>query len=121
MESTAAPPEDRNAAVLRRTLSAVSWLYGLWTALIALAARARPAEALVDWQLLLLHAGLFGLAGALQWKPRRAAPACTMLAAAGSIFFVVHDLRRDSVAAALVDGAYVVVAALLLYKSRRSA
>jgi hypothetical protein len=114
-------PEDRNAAVLRRTLSAVSWLYGLWSALIALTVRAHPSEALVDWRLILLHASLLGLAGAMQWRPRRAALSCTILAAVGSIFFVIHDLERGGVGAAIVDGAYVPMAAALLYKTRRSA
>lgn len=120
MEATELPG-DRNAAVLRRTLSAVSWLYALWSALIALTVRAHPSEAVVDWRLVLLHAGLLGLAGALQWKPRSAALSCTIAAGLGSIFFVIQDLQRGSVSAALVDGAYVPLAAALLYKSRRTA
>ena len=113
--------EERNRAVLRRTLSGISWLYALWSALLGAAAWLRRSEALVDPRLVLLHAGMLALAAVMLWKPRREAVFCTLLAAAGSIFFVIEDLRRENVQAALVDGAYAVLAAALLYKSRRSA
>ena len=112
-----APEDPYNASILRRTLAALSWLYALWTALLGAAAWGRVT--VVDSRLLLLHAALFALAALLLWKPRRGAVVATLAAAAGSIFFVVLDLRRDSVEAALVDGGYALVAALLLYKSRR--
>jgi hypothetical protein len=109
--------EESNAAILRRTLAAISGLYAFWTATLGIAAWG--AVTTINPRLLLLHAGLLGLAGVLLWKPRKGAVIATLAAAAGSIFFVVFDLRRDSVEAALVDGGYPLVAALLLYKSRR--
>ena len=112
--------DERNAAILRRTLSAISWLYALWSGLLggmAMALR-QAAEPALDPRFILLHAALLGLAGALQWRRRRGAILCTALAAAGSISFVLLDLRRGSAQAALIDGSYVVLAAALLYISR---
>jgi len=118
-----APDDERNAAVLRRTLCAVSWLYALWSGLVgamAMAMRGSPEPA-VDPRFILLHAALLGLAGTMQWRPLRGSIPCTLLAAAGSIWFVILDLRRGNIPAALADGSYVLVAAALLYKSRRQA
>jgi hypothetical protein len=120
MEPTVDPAE-RNKTILRRTLAAVSWIYALWSFLLGAAGWLRRSEAIVDPRLILLHAALFSAAAVMLWRPRRGAVECTMLAAAGSIFFVVEDLRRGSVEAALVDGAYIVLAAALLYKTRRDA
>jgi hypothetical protein len=111
--------EDRNAIILRRTLGAISWLYALWTGLIATAAWGRKTSGAHDAQLLAAHAGLLALAAVLLWKPRRGAALAVLAAAAGSIYFVVLDVRRHSVSSALVDGTFVVLAAVLLYKSRR--
>lgn len=114
------PDEDRNAAVLRRTLSATSWLYALWSGLLGLTAlglrgAATPA---FDPRFLLLHAAVLGLAGTMQWRPRRGHLLWTAVAAAGSIAFVIFDLRRGNLQAAVVDGGYILVAAALLYISR---
>jgi hypothetical protein len=119
MERASISPEERNAIILRRTLSAASWLYALWTGLIATAAWGRTTAGPHDAQLLALHAALLALAGVLLWKPRRGALVAVLAAAAGSITFVVLDLERRSGSSALVDGAYVVLAAVLLYNSRR--
>jgi hypothetical protein len=118
MERGSISHEERNAGILRRTLSAASWLYALWTALIAAAAWGRTTAGPHDAQVLAAHAALLALAGVLLWKPRRGATLAVLAAAAGSIYFVVLDLRREGVAPALLDGAYVVLAAALLYKSR---
>ena len=112
-----APEDDDNASILRRTLAAISWLYAVWTSLFGVAAWGQATN--FDPRLLLLHAALFALAALLLWKPRRGAVAATLAAAAGSIFFVVLDLRHHSIGAALVDGGYVLLAPLLLHKSRR--
>ena len=114
------PDEDRNAAILRRTLSAISWLYALWTGMLGLVAitHAGSATPAFDPRFLLLHAAVLGLAGTMQWRPRRGHLLWTALAAAGSIAFVILDLRRGNVQAAAVDGGYLLVAALLLYISR---
>jgi hypothetical protein len=112
-----APEDPDNAAILRRTLAAISWLYAVWTALFGVAAWGHGTT--VDPRLLFLHAALLSLAALLLWKPRRGAVVATLAAAAGSIFFVVLDLRLHNVEAALADGGYALVAPALLYKSRR--
>src|SRR5438477_404427 len=119
MERVSISHKERNAIILRRTLVAVNWLYALWTGLIATAAWGRTTAGTHDAKLLAAHAALLALAGVLLWKPRCGATVAVLAAAAGSIYFVVLDLRRQGVASALVDGAYVVLAALLLYNSRR--
>jgi hypothetical protein len=120
--SLPAPPthEERNATILRRTLSAISWIYAFWTGLFASMALAvrQPSQGLYDVRLILLHAALLGLAGTMQWRPRRGAIGATLLAAAGSLFFVALDLKRGHAETALIDGAYIPLAALLLFKSR---
>jgi len=114
--------EERNAFILRRTLAAVSWLYAAWSGLLGILAwNLRRGSDLYDPRLIVLHAVVLGLAGTMLWKPRRGALLAVLAAAAGSIFFVVLDLRLPNVPAALVDGAYVPIAAVLLYKSRRQA
>jgi hypothetical protein len=109
--------EERNAIILRRTLGAASWLYALFNGALGLLA----------WNAGLLakgavaHAALLGLAGTMLWKPRRGAVFATLLAAAGSVFFAAQAIRLHNLEAALVDGAYVLLAAVLLYKSRHPA
>jgi hypothetical protein len=117
-----APPthQERNAFILRRTLSAISWIYAFWSGLFgALAVSVRqPSGGTYDARLILLHAALLGWAGALLWRPRRGAVAVTLMAAAGSAYFVVLDLLRGPVETAFIDGAYIPIAAVLLFKSR---
>src|SRR5262245_26043063 len=115
------PDDQRNKAILRRTLSAISWIYAVWSGLVGTMAVALRggSEPVVDPRFIFLHAALLGLAGTMQWRPLRGALLCTAVAAAGSIAFVILDLRRGNVQAALVDGSYVIVAAALLYNSRR--
>jgi len=120
--SLPAPPthEVRNAAILRRTLSAISWIYAFWSGLFAAMALAvrQPPQGLYDMRLILVHSALLVLAGTLQWRPRRGALVATVLASAGSLFFVVLDLQRGHAETAFLDGAYVPLAAVLLFKSR---
>lgn len=117
------PDEERNAAILRRTLSAISWLYALWSGLVGVMALSirGSSEVAVDPRFILLHAAVLGLAGTMQWRPMKGALPWTAVAAAGSIGFVILDLRRGNVPAALADGGYVVVAIVLLHISRRQA
>ncbi len=116
------PPthEERNAVILRRTLSAASWIYAFWTGLFAAMALAvrQPTQGPYDVRLLLLHAAILGLAGTLQWRPRRGALAATLAAAAGSLYFVFLDLQRGHWETSFIDGAYVPLAAVLWFKSR---
>jgi hypothetical protein len=119
MERASISHEERNAIILRRTLGAISWLYALWTGLFAAAAWGRTTAGPHDAKILAAHAVLLALAGLLLWKPRRGAILAALAASAGSLYFVVLDLRRHSGPSALVDGAYVVLAVLLLYNSRR--
>ena len=111
----------RNALILQRTLSAISWIYAFWSGLfaaLALSMGQSSSAGLYDARLILLHAAILAAAGIWQWRPRRGALAVTLLAAAGSVFFVVLDLRRGHVETAFIDGAYVPLAALLWFKSR---
>jgi len=55
------------------------------------------------------------------WKPRRGAVPAALLAAAGSIFFVILDFRRQNPQAALIDAVYPLAALILLVKSRHRA
>ena len=112
--------EDRNAVILRRTLSAISWIYGLWTGLFAGLALSLPqrTRGLYDVRLLLFHAAILGAAGVWLWKPRRGAWIVTLLAAAGALFFAGVDLHRGQPETAFFDGAYAPLAAVLLFKSR---
>jgi hypothetical protein len=118
MERASISHAERNALTLRRTLSAASWLYALWAGLVGAAAWGRTTAGPHDAQFLLVHAVLLALAGMMLWKPRRGALLAVLAAAAGSIFFVVLDLGRQSLPSALVDGAYVLLAAVLLFYSR---
>lgn len=127
LEGVSRPPlpthEERNAFILRRTLSAVSWIYAFWSGLFALLAMSAnlPTQGPDDLKLILGHSALLVLAGVLTWKPRRGALAAVLLACAGSLYFVAVDLQRGRVETALLDGAYVPLALLLLFKSRRPA
>jgi|SRR6185295_12412142 hypothetical protein len=117
------PDEDRNSAILRRTLSAASGIYALWSGLVGLMAMSLrgSSDVAIDPRFILLHAAVLGLAGTMQWRPMKGALLWTAIASAGSIGFVILDLRRGNVPAALVDGGYVVIAAAFLYISRRRA
>ena len=117
-----APPthQERNAFILRRTLSAISWIYAFWSGLFAGLALSvqRPSGDPYDARLILLHAAVLAWAGSFLWRPRRGALAITLLAAAGSGYFVVLDLLRGHIETAFIDGAYLPLAAVLLFKSR---
>ena len=114
--------EERNAFILRRTLSAISWIYAFWSALFALMALAAnlPTQGLYDPRFILGHAALLAMAGAWTWKPRRGYSVGICLAAAGSLFFVGLDVHRGQYETALLDGIYVPLSLVLLFKSRAS-
>jgi hypothetical protein len=109
--------EARNAIILRRTLSAVSWLYALFNGGMGLLLWPVGPVA----RLMVAHGALQALAGTMLWKPRRGAVPAALLAAAGSIFFVILDFRRQNPQAALIDAVYPLAALILLVKSRHRA
>lgn len=103
--------EERNRLILRRTLSAISWLVALWSTGLGLAILKLPrTDALYDPRLMMVHGGLLAGAGWLLWKPRAGAWIATAVAAAGSAYFVVLDLRHSHWQSALVDGLYIPLA-----------
>jgi hypothetical protein len=112
---------DRNVFILRRTLSAIGWLYALLNGLIGYLAWGKTTRGALDAQLLLGHALLLAAAGALLWRPRKGAVVAMLAAAASSIFFVVLDVRRHGMESALLDGLYPALVAVLLIKSRARA
>jgi hypothetical protein len=109
--------EERNAAILRRTLCAISGLYAIFNG--GLGGLTWAQGWVPRWMAGL--GALLALSAVLLWKPRRGAVLVTWIAAAGEIAFVVFDLRRHSPQAATVDGVYVLVAVMLLLKSRPAA
>jgi hypothetical protein len=115
--------EERSALILRRTLSAICWIYAFWSGLFALLSwgRERETQGAYNAQSILMHAGLLALAGALAWKPRPGALSALLVACAGSLFFVVLDLQRRQFETSLMDGLFIPLALFLHFKSRRRA
>lgn len=112
--------EERGALVLRRTLSAICWIYAFWSGLFALLSwgRERETRGAYNSQSILIHAGLLALAGFLVWKPRPGALSALLVSCAGSLFFVVLDLQRRQFETALMDGIFIPLALVLYFKSR---
>lgn len=115
--------EDRDTRILRRTLSALCWIYAFWSGLFALLSwgREQETQGAYNAQSILIHAALLALAGALTWKPRRGALSAVLVACAGSLFFVALDIQRRQWETALLDGVFIPLALLLFFKSRRPA
>jgi len=113
MEAAPDPPpaENRNRFILRRTLSAISWIHALWSsALGALFSEIAAVEPLYPPRLIVAHAALLSAAGWALWKPHWGAWILVFLAVAGSAFFVVQDLRFSCWESAIVDGMYLLFA-----------
>lgn len=111
--------DERNRFILRRTLSAVAWICAFWTAALfaPLTAFGPPdLRSLAVW--MLAHGALLGAAGVGLWKPRRWGWAATFAAAAASLGFVILDLRRGNVQAAVVDGLFPLYAAVIFVRTR---
>ncbi len=113
------PLDERNRFILRRTLSAVAWIYVAWCLLLGAPLVLFPSDdvRLRAW-LLLGHAALFAVAGQGLWKPRRWGWAATLLAALGGAGFVVLDLLRGHPDAAAVDGLFPACAAGIYWRAR---
>ena len=109
--------EERNRAILRRTLAAISHLYALFSFIFGaslLAVSAKPVLGLFS----LAQGALYGAAGVALWKPRKGALVIALLAALGSIALAVLDFtagRRQSI---VFDGMYALVALILIPASR---
>ncbi len=101
-------PDERNRLILRRTLSAISWLCGSLNALLGMTAWS-VRQPLGPW--VTGHAVLLGLAGFGLWRPRRWGWTAALLGSAVSVVFVVLD--RDWQAAAF-DAIYPVVTLVTL-------
>ncbi len=115
MEDASIRDQERNALILRRTLSAISWLYALFNGALGALGSETPVG-----RLMLAHAVLLSTAALMIWKPRRGALLFVIAAGAASLGFVLFDLRvKNNVEAAIVDAIYPIVAAALLIKSRR--
>jgi hypothetical protein len=112
--------EERNALILRRTLSGICWIYAFWSGLFALLSwgRERETHGAYNAQTILIHAALLAVAGILTWKPRPGAMAAVLVGCAGSLFFVVLDLQRGQPETAIMDGIFIPLALLLLFKTR---
>jgi hypothetical protein len=104
---------------LRRTLSLVSWLFAVYTLLLALAAsavqEARLPAAFLFAQVTLLSGAGYGL-----WRPRSGAWGFVLASALGSLGFVAFDLHLGNPQAAAVDAAYPAVALALRLLPKRS-
>ena len=109
--------EERNAAIVRRTLSTVCWLFALFN----LALGALGWSAGLHAKLMLGHGAVLGLAGTMLHRPRRGAIGAVIAACATSILIAALDLQARNSQAACIDASFVPIAALLLYKSRRHA
>lgn len=116
--------EERNRFILRRTLSAISWLYALWSlalAYMALTLQPRGGGILssrtAGWAWL-VHAALLGLAGWGLWRPRRAAWGWTLAASLGSLALVTLDAIGGRWRSVPIDLMYPLVAAAITLRVR---
>lgn len=101
-------PDGRNRLILRRTLSAVSWVCAALNAMLGLTGWSF-GQPMGPW--VTAHAAVLGLAGFGLWRPRGWGWPAALLAAAASTGFVLRD--RDW-QAAVFDGLYPVFALLVL-------
>ena len=117
--------EERNRAILRRTLSAISHLYALFSGLLMglsllTAAPTRPGihgSRVIGW-MSLAHAVLYLAAGGMLWKPRRGAWLATLAAALGSLALAVLDLAGGRLGSIAPDGLYALVALAVFLQAR---
>lgn len=113
------PDDDRNRLILRRTLSAVSWIWAAWSGLLGAPIVAIPESdvRLRGW-LLLGHAALLAVAGAGLWKPRRWGWPATGLAALAGVGFAIAAFRSGHAEAGAVDALFPLCAAGIWLQTR---
>jgi hypothetical protein len=106
--------EERNRLILRRTLSAISGIWSLWS--LALGASFwHLGKSYGLW--MMGHAAVLALAGFGLWKPRRWGWAAAFLAAAGGAGFAAFDAPRSFQSAAL-DAVYPLLCLVLFPLAR---
>jgi hypothetical protein len=116
--------EERNRLILRRSLSAVSHLYGLFSALVgwslwmtsARGAGLHGSRFLGTYSL--AQAALFVAAGWMLWLPRRGAWLLVFAAAVGAGVLALLDVLGGRMQSLPVDGLYALVALALGLQSR---
>lgn len=104
--------DARNRLILRRTLSAIAWIWALWSALLGSPIVLFPDRdvRLRGW-LLLGHAVLLAASGVGLWKPRRWGWPATGLAALVSTAFAIAAFRAGHSEAGAVDALFPLCAA----------
>lgn len=120
------PPthEERNASILRRTLSAVSHLYGVFSLLIGWSFLVLPATgggihgSRSIGRMSLVHAALFVAAGWTLWRPRKGAWLFVLAAGAGSLALAGLDFAGGRMQSIATDAMYALVAAAVFLQIR---
>jgi hypothetical protein len=109
--------EERNAAILRKTLSAISHLYGTFSLFVGWSLLALPPNqepgihgSRTIGGLSLGHAALYYGAGWSLWRPRRGAWLVTLVASLGSLALAGLDLAGGRMRSVATDGMYALVA-----------
>jgi len=117
-------PGERNRAILRRTLSAISVLYGAWSLLVGWSFLALPpkGEGLHGSRFLgilsLIQAAIYLGAGGTLWKPRRPAWILTLVASLVALALAALDLAGGRIQTAPTDGIYALVALAIYLQVR---
>ncbi len=120
------PPshEERNRLTLRRSLSAVSHLYGFFSALVgwSLWMTASRGAGLHGSRFIgtysLVQAILFVAAGWALWRPRRGAWLLVLAAAASSALLALLDFLGGRMQTLAVDGLYALIALAIGLQAR---
>jgi hypothetical protein len=111
--------EARNRLTLRRTLSAVAWIWALWSAALGapILALPNPDVRLRGW-LLLGHAVLLGASGFGLWRPRRWGWGATLLAALVGTGFAAVAFLGGHADAGAIDALFPLCAAGIYLQAR---
>ena len=116
--------DERNRAILRRTLSMASHLYAFyglffgWSLLAVAPKGAGIHGSRAIGTIFLVLATLFAAAGWALWRPRRGAWLLTLVAALGSASLAILDLVGHRHASMAIDGSYALLALALFLQVR---